>query len=36
MNVSRGFVPTKSYPDNNSTSWKKIEALFKDMASTGM
>ncbi|XP_013083911.2 probable lysosomal cobalamin transporter [Biomphalaria glabrata] len=30
------FVPTKSYPNSNSTEWKKIEALFKDIASTGI
>ncbi|CAL1530463.1 unnamed protein product [Lymnaea stagnalis] len=30
------FVPTKSNPNSNSTDWKKIEALFKDMASNGI
>ncbi|CAG5116660.1 unnamed protein product [Candidula unifasciata] len=30
------FVPTRSNPNSNSTEWKKIEALFGDMASTGI
>ncbi|KAH9500668.1 putative lysosomal cobalamin transporter [Bulinus truncatus] len=30
------FVPTKSNPNSNSTDWKKIEALFTDIASTGI
>jgi LMBR1 domain-containing protein 1 len=30
------FVPTKANPNVNSTEWKRIEALFDDMASTGI
>ncbi|XP_059144900.1 probable lysosomal cobalamin transporter [Physella acuta] len=30
------FVPTKSNINSNSTDWKKIEALFSDMASNGI
>ncbi|XP_067677707.1 probable lysosomal cobalamin transporter [Haliotis asinina] len=30
------FVPTKGTPNANSTEWKQIEALFKDLASNGL